>query len=503
VPASKPNILLIVDDHHAYFDHDRPGGFGLRPPRFEALAAGGTRFDRAYSVCPVCTPARSSMLTGLYPSAHGMRFNTDGGQPDRQRDLRPGQPLYSHHLSRAGYRNAYVGKWHCGHERLPVDYGIEGWSLPDYGQPYMSDAYKEYAAARGLGDARARVEHAVNRPQWEGQTLVLHDPSPWTFMNCAGVLEGPPEAHEEQFTAHLAVERLRELAGGGQPWSLVASFWGPHQPYYPTEPFAGTVDPQGIPEYPTFRDDYAGDRPLRSFLQRDLHHGSAARWPEWSTWQQILARCYGQVLQTDAAVGRILDELDSLGVADDTLVIWTADHGDAVASHGGLWDKASTYLEEVARVPLAVRWPAALRAGNRTSRLVSNMDVTATMLAAAGAPVPEPMHSRSLLPLCRGEEAGWPDQVICEHHGHGENIPQKIVVTGRHKYVAALYDEDELYDFQVDPHETRNLVHDPEYAAVARELRGRLIEHMERVPDRFSRLLRYSLEHNQGHDQGH
>jgi hypothetical protein len=100
---------------------------------------------------------------------------------------------------------------------LPVDYGMEGWSLPDYGKIYMCDAYRSYADQRQLGEARARIEYNLNHPEWAGQTLTLHHESPWHFMNGSGVLEGPPEAHEEQFVAHRAVEELRELAKGPQP----------------------------------------------------------------------------------------------------------------------------------------------------------------------------------------------------------------------------------------------------------------------------------------------
>ncbi len=127
----QPNILFILTDHQAFHGHDRAGEFDYRPPHFERFCEEGIRFDRAYCVVPICTPARTSMMTGLYPSHHGLIFNTD--RVDRKRDLDSGQLLYSHHLSRAGYRNAYVGKWHCGHDRLPIDYGIEGCSLPDYG----------------------------------------------------------------------------------------------------------------------------------------------------------------------------------------------------------------------------------------------------------------------------------------------------------------------------------------------------------------------------------
>jgi arylsulfatase A-like enzyme len=313
-------------------------------------------------------------------------------------------------------------------------------------------------------------------------------------MESTGVLEGPPEAHEEFFVAHLATEKLRELARRDQPCSLVASFWGPHQPFFPTEPFASLYDPRSIPEYPSFRDPY-DHKPLRHFLGRDLHHDSPIRWPDWPTFQEVLARCYGQIRQTDAAIGRILATLDELGLAENTLVIACADHGDTIACHGGLWDKASTMYEEVMRIPLAIRWPAGIPAGQHCDRPVSNLDVTATMLDAAGVQVPATMHSRSLLPLCRNpESADWPDYVICEHAGHGEDIVQRMIVRGRFKYVAALYDMDELYDLQADPYEMANLIDAPGYDQVRADLRGRLIEHIERTDDRAARLLLYSLK---------
>ena len=482
---ARPNILLIIPDHQAFYGHDRPGEFEYKHPHFERFCSQGVRFDRAYSVCPLCTPARASMMTGLYPSAHGLIRNTDY---EPVHDFREGQRLYSHYLAEAGYRNAYIGKWHCGKDKVPTDFGIEGWSLPDYGKVYMSDAYMKYAEDRGLGDARAQIDFDLEHPEWNGTTVTLHHPSPWRFMNGSGTLVGPPEAHEEQFVAHLAVEKLRELARDGRPWSLVASFWGPHHAFYPTEPYASMVDPASIPEYPSFRDDMSG-RPTRHILHREYHHRSSYAWPEWSTWQQILAKAYGQGYQTDAAIGQVLTALDELGLADNTLVIWCADHGDAVASHGGLWDKAATYPEEVGRVPMAIRWPRGFSGGVRTDKLVSNMDVTATMLEAAGIEVPPAMHSRNLLPLCKDpEETQWPSDVIAVHHGHaGDNVVQRILVTDRYKYVAALYDGDELYDLKSDPYEMNNLIDSTAHRDVKDAMRHRIIEHLELMEETRTR----------------
>ncbi|MBN1676340.1 MAG: sulfatase-like hydrolase/transferase [Kiritimatiellae bacterium] len=494
----KPNILFIITDHHAYAYHQRPGEFTFDLPVWRQFCADGVRFDRAYSVCPLCTPARATMMSGVYPSAHGLLFNTDGG--GRQRDFRPDQPLYNPYLEQAGYRNAYVGKWHCGHRKLPQDYGLPGWSTPDYGNTYLTDRYGDYAKARGLGDARAFIEHWLGHADEAGREHVLHHGSPWRFMNASGVQTGPPDAHHDFFVSNLSCAALRDLAKGSSPWSLVASFWGPHQPYYPTEPYAGMIDPKTIPECPTFRDDLAG-RPSRHLLHRDVIHGNAVgQWPQWSTWQKVLARNYEQQILLDAAIGRLLDTLEATGQADNTLVIWVADHGDALASHGGTWDKSPAYTEEVGRVPFAIRWPAALRGGVCTPNLVSNMDVTATMIDAAGVAVPDHMHSRSLLPLCRDPAgAEWPDEVVCEHHGHQYQLLERIVVTDRFKYVTALFDGDELYDLQADPYETRNLASDPDYAEVGRELRERLIRHIESTRDRVAaRHLPYWLREGLG-----
>ena len=489
----KPNILFIITDHQAFFGHDRDGEFEYKHPTYEKFASEGVRFTRAYSVAPVCTPARSSMMTGVYPGTHGLMWNTEFNDVP---DFSQGQQLYSHYLSKAGYRNGYIGKWHCGRERLPIDYGIEGWAMPDYGAPYMSDAYKEYAAKRGFGDAKARFDYHLMHPEWDGKTHTLHHPNPFEFMRGCGVLEGPVEAHEEQFVAHLTIEKLREYAKSHQPFSLVASFWGPHHPYFPSEQYAAMVNPESIPEYPTFNDDLK-NKPYRYLIHRDINFPGRATWPDWSSWQTVLSRAYGQGYQTDAAIGQILDALDELELSDNTMVIWCSDHGDTVSSHGGVWDKASTYAEEVARIPMAVRWPKGFEGGKISDDLVSNMDVTATMLEAAGVDTPRNMHSRSMLPVCKDPNTdAWPEHLICEHYGHlGDRIIQRIIIQGDYKYMAALYDGDELYDLKSDPFETNNLIDSDEHADVKADLRSRLVEHIEKTNDTQALRIAHALKH--------
>ena len=475
--SNRPNILLLLGDHEIFHGHDGPGTIGFRWPRFDAFAAQGVRFDHAYCVSPLCSPARSSLWTGMYPFAHGISWNTKMlGCPE---DFRQGQLLYSHHLSRAGYRNAYIGKWHCGDERTPIDYGIEGWAPPGYGAVYALPQYHAWLEASGIKDPQLSIECLPGRPELRGTTQPLA-PHTLRFFRASGVLRAPRAAHESDFVAAETIGKMRELAKGSQPWSLISSFWAPHFPYFPTEPFAGMVDPGIIPEYPTFRDE-SRDRPIRNTLVAGHHPHHATELRGWPDWQPMLARAYEQGYQTDAAMGQILDALDELGLAENTLVLWTADHGDAIASHGGLFDKG-TMSEEVLRIRFAARWPAAFRGGVSCDSPITNMDVTATMLEAAGAAIPPEMHSRSLLPSCRAE-ASLPDHVVIQHDGLWFHTTVRAAATRRYKYVADLFDRHELYDLENDPWEKNNLIDSPAHIDVAEDLRAKILAHIETTGD--------------------
>ena len=489
---TKPDVLFIITDHHAWYGHfinpdGRCGGISpKRLPVWEQFCKDGVLFSNAYSICPLCTPARSSMMSGLLPSQHGLVKNTDGGG-----EFHEGTKLYAQHLAEHGYNNGYVGKWHCGHDLLPSDYDMPGWSLTKYGVVYTSDAYRAFTDELGCGDARAYIEQYVGQPERIGQTLTLHHESPWHFMNGSGVFQGPRAAHESDFVAHLAKEKLRTLAQEKQPFNMVASFWAPHQPYYPSEPFAGMINPADIDEHPSYRDDLA-DKPSRHHMHRRVHHPGVQELQDWSQWQPVVARCYEQCLQTDAAVGQVLAELEASGRADNTIVIWCADHGDSLAGHSGLWDKAATMTEEVMRIPLAVRWPEKLAGGQCIEGFVSNLDCPATIMEAALGDVPNGWSSQSLLPLIAGSEQR--SDIVCEHHGHaGTNLSQFMLRWGKWKYVAALYDGDELYDLETDPWELDNRLNDPQLTSIRRQCQERLLAHLTRAGHHPGHVERFKV----------
>ena len=468
--ADRPNILLIVNDHQAYYRHGWGGGVMPRRPHFDGLAAGGANFGQAFTASALCVPARRTMATGLLPHNHGLVDNNEE-RPERSRDF------WWRRLAEIGYRNLYFGKWHQGLDTAQ-DNGCEGFSLPSYGNPYLSRAYHEYCRDQRLQDAWFDVEHSFWPPERLPTRGAYCMAGSWSTDHASGIMRTPTDTCESFFLAHQAVEALRELVGSRQPWALQVHFWGPHQPYFPSEEFAARYDPAQVLEYGSFHDDLSGKpehyRRERNWpLQRDGRAIVPSPLP-WEDWATVLARCYAQITMVDAAGGLVLDALDELGLAERTLVVWTTDHGDAVASHGGRFDKRSYMTEEMYRIPMAVRWPGVIEAGGNVDALVSNIDLGPTLLDAAGAAPYPRADGRSLLPLVRGETSDWREDLMCESHGHGEPVISRLLVRGDYRYIATPDDTDELYDLRADPYQLRNLIGDAAHSGILADLRERL-----------------------------
>jgi arylsulfatase A-like enzyme len=248
-------------------------------------------------------------------------------------------------------------------------------------------------------------------------------------------------------------------------------------------------DPAAIPEYGSFRDELAGKPDIYRTCQwaplgRDgrLIQPSALPWTEW---QKIVARAYANITMFDAAGGVIVDALDELGLSDNTLVVWTADHGDAVASHGGQFDKGSYMIEEVLRIPLAVRWPGRIPAGQVCEKLVSLIDLAPTFVDAAGARFEHDVDGTSVLPLCLGSTDSWRNELMCTTHGYGDDVVGRTLITDRHKYVSTSGQRHELYDLLDDPYELENLIDRTDMTPIRDDLRARLAEWRQRTGDEY------------------
>lgn len=482
---NRPNILFLLNDHQVHYGHGMQG-VRIQRPRFDSFAKEGVRFEHAYSVCPLCGPARRSMLTGLYPHNHGETINDKDHPFDRE--------VYLDTLYENGYENYYYGKWHAGGERAQ-DHHCEGFCYPSYNNPYNKPEYKSYLERKGLPEPQIRIEHNFTsyfpyESMEEGS--IYRQERDWCNEHASGVMLTPKETHESFFLAELACEKLRELAENksGKPFSMRVDFWGPHQPYFPCQEFADLYHPQDIPEYPSFREDVAhNNKPeiYRSEDNRMISENGKLLYPNpvpLEVWQEVMARAYAQITQLDAAAGMVLDALERYGFAKNTLVIWTTDHGDALACHGGHFDKRSYMPEEMLRVPMAVRYPGRVPEGLVSNALVSNLDVAPTILEAAGCSFQERVDGKSLLGVAPGTDHSFRSYFVCETHGHLEEHQGRALVTQRYKYVYNREQLEELYDLCLDPYELRNLAVEAAFAPLLTQMRGVLREWIKETGDR-------------------
>ena len=492
--SDRPNIVFLLNDHQVYYRHGWDKGPKIQRPHFGRLASQGVVFNRAYTACPLCGPARRTMLTGLLPHNHGELKNDIDHPFDRE--------TYLDTLSDGGYRNYYYGKWHAG-PGTAHDHHCEGFNYPSYSNPYTKPEYHEYLKKRGLPQA----EHLIERNFWPkvfyaGRPFYRKFTNPmrvgelykcveeWCNEHASGVTVTPKETHETFFLADLACDKLRELASSkdSRPFALRLDFWGPHQPYFPSQEFADMYHPEDIPEYGNFHDDLKNKPEIyRKELNLPLNEKGELIIPNplpWSEWQKVLARAYAHVTMVDAAGGMILDTLDELGMVNNTLVIWTTDHGDALACHGGHFDKSSYMPEEMVRIPMAIRWPGQIAPGQKSNSLVSNLDVAPTVLDAAGCSFHSEVDGASLIPLCMNQAKGWRTDQMCETHGHPLDHLGRLVVTDRFKYIANQGQMNELYDLEKDPYELTNLIDDPSQENLLSDMKARLSDWQSKTRDK-------------------
>ncbi len=468
--TATPNVLVIVTDQHRC---DTIGAYGsrvCRTPALDALAEHGAVFHQAYTTSPVCTPARASLHTGLFPFHHGLD-NNSYGMGTRLHELPDKPHLLSRRLAERGYACAFTGKWHLGGgkrdgdqriwpaewrvaQALPSTRGFVGDDFPGHGNGgFEYPQYRQYLADRGLRIEFANVQENKDYPRGHVHTI-------W------GEITSPVESTVEYFLANRAIHWLDYLRAGQQPWLLMLNFWGPHAPFFAPTVYLDEYRQRSLEPWPSFAETPTNKPKLQGLWR--------LRGQPWSFFEQALRHYYALTTFTDAQIGRVLDHLRQTGLFDDTLIIFTADHGDSQGCHGGIENKSTHCYEETVRIPLIVKPPGPPAARREVAAFAGLCDVYSTILSAAGAPrdVAE-LDGRSLLPVLAGEvPADWPDCAVTEGNGiHPVLQTQRMIRRGDWKYVFNAGDVDELYDLARDPHELRNLAVEPGHAVHLRELR--------------------------------
>jgi arylsulfatase A-like enzyme len=418
------------------------------------------------------------MLTGLYPHTHGEIKNESNHNYDKE--------LYFDKMKQQGYDLFYFGKWHAG-KGVPMDFGCKGFSVPAYGNPYITPQYKEYLKRKRLPYFQVKIDHSFHDPTHSFTKIInvyekqIHTPSfIMASEHASGPMITPKETHEAFFISDLVCEQLQKITkeGNKKPFHMRIDFWGPHQPYYATEEFFNLYEPKFIPEHPNFRDDLK-DKP--EIYRKDLNYPTSFNgnliFPNplpWSVWQEVLAANYAQQSLMDEAIGNILSMVKQLGLYDNTMVIWTSDHGDGLACHGGHFDKDAYMPEELLRIPFFIRYPDMIPKGVKSDKLVSNIDVAPTLLDAVGTQFSKPIHGKSILPLFKGDNTNWREDVMCETHGHTTTHLGRALIYDKFKYIYNEKDLDELYNLEEDPYELSNLIDQEENKELLSEMKKRL-----------------------------
>ncbi|HEY65623.1 MAG TPA: sulfatase-like hydrolase/transferase [Caldilineae bacterium] len=443
---SRPNILLIHSDQHRYDCLGVTGHPILKTPHLDRLAAEGMIFTHAFCPIPLCIPVRNSLLHGRWATQHLSIANWDTEAP---RPPREGLPTFSQALRDAGYFLGYVGKWHVHPEKDARAYGFHEY-VPE-------ETYDEWRTAAGY-PPRPRTNG------WFGEI----DP------------HIPPEASRLAWGADHTIRLLEACAASGAPFFIR---WDPSEPHLPNvvpEPYGSMYPPAEIPPWPSFPDPLIG----KPYIQAQQRRTWKVDGWTWDDWAPVVSRYLGEITLMDAQIGRVLDALDRLGLAENTLVIYTTDHGDLCGGHGMI-DKHFIMYDDVVRVPLIMRWPGHIVPGSRCDAFVAHsIDLATTFCEVARVSVPETFQGLSLLPLMAGEPDNGRQDIFATYHGNQFGLySQRMVRDRRWKYVWNATAEDELYDLESDPGELHNLAADPAYRDELARLRRRLVAWMEETGD--------------------
>ena len=483
---SKLNILLITSDqqHWRTLGQNNPE---IQTPALDKLAAQGATFTRAYCPNPTCTPTRSSMITGKYPSQHGA-YSLGTKLPESEATL-------GDHFQAAGYRTALVGKAHFqplqsteeypSLESYPVLQDLHFWQDfegPFYGFDHIELA-RNHTDEAHVGQHYALWMEEKGLTNWRDYYLqptghVSEQRRKWHI---------PEQFHYNAWIAERSKALISEYRSQDQPFFLWASFFDPHPKYLAPEPWDTMYDPSKITVPSVTSGEHESNPPhLQLTQQAD---------PDFSAWQEPngsgchgfhshlhdreelakdIACYYGMVSCMDKNIGQIIDHLDALGLAENTLVVFTSDHGHYFGQHG-LIAKGAFHYDDGIRVPMIARLPGRIPAAHISNSLQSLVDYAPTFLSYCGVDIPDEMTGLDQRAVWNGDESAARDHLMVENRHQPTTLHLKTYIDDRYK-LTLYFDREygEIFDLRDDPSEVTNL-----YAEQA--LRAQLTEAMLRA----------------------
>lgn len=455
--GDKPNLLLVWTDEQRADTLAVCGNPRYRMPALNRLAQESIVFERCYVTQPVCTPSRSSVLTGLWPHTSGCIQNNI--------PLKPETKTLPELIADPAYRTGYIGKWHLGDEVFP-QHGFEHWIS-------IEDIYSNYFSAGRDRSARSSYHHFLLE-------LGYRPDAPDNKFSRDFAVRRPVEHAKPAFMAREAVRFLLEHRD--EPWLLSVNFLEPHMPFYGPYNDLHSEEEAPVPaNYPGTPVEREPER-YRAIRRRYFDKGfEGQNLKSRAGWQRLNRNYAGLCSQVDEAVARILWALEASGQAENTILVFTSDHGEMMGSHG-LIGKTVAYEESV-RVPLLLRVPFRRHGHLRVREPVSHISLVPTLLELMGKPAPENLPGESLLGRLEGRRTAE-DHVFIEWHTGGAGPTGRYVVSPD-GFKLVLYDTDNclLFDRERDPLEMNNLYYTEEHRATVRRLRARIEFWQKRVND--------------------
>ena len=440
---SRPNILWYCTDQQRFDTIAALGNPHVKTPTIDKLIAEGVAFTHAYCQSPICTPSRASFLTGLYPARVHNTRNGNESFPSWP-------PIITKLIANSGYECGLVGKFHlqsAGHRTEPrIDDGYSYWKFshaPRDDWPSGHD-YAEWVRAKG-GD----LDAMRNSPE-----------------------RVPPECHQTTWATEMTLDFVQKPRN--KPWLLCVNIYDPHPPFIPPKVYADKYNADDMPG-PYFRES---DLDLQAKLHK-IDFQDEVRTPEEHDAKQAQAYYYAMIEQIDDQFARILECLDKTGQRENTVIIFTSDHGEALGDHGLMY-KGCRFYEGLVRVPLIFSWPGKILKDVTSPALVELLDKTATIVELAGLSQPEYMQGKSLMPILRGESSPLEHREFVRSEYFDALDPFFTNGSGtfatmyrNRKYKLTVYHGHqlgELYDLEADPWEFDNLWDNPEYQDVKHDL---------------------------------
>ena len=493
---ARPNILFILADQFRADCLSCAGHPVVKTPNLDRLASTGVRFDHAFVQSPVCGPSRMSLYTGRYVHAHRSSFNTVP-LPATERTM-------ADELRQAGYEATVIGRTHFKPDPALLERPDRNMDAEEraaqlnggfpHDESALREAYNDFRAALPVEE---EFDGTVRTPQGD-----IISPDAWAahadYSAAAYAQRIRPEHMYDSYKTDRAIDYIR--SEHNPPWLLYLSLDLPHPPFQICEPYHSMYDHAAVPP-PVRRPGESESHPMLPIFRRQRR---AEPLDDERTWRTVRATYYGMCTYIDAQVGRVLGALDDAGLADNTVVMFVADHGEYLGDHW-MAEKELFYDQAIA-IPMMLRVPGCENDASRgtvVSAFVEAIDVMPTFLDAAGVAIPPAVQGRSLLPLLNGEPpADWRDAVFVDwdyqFHFVGEDlgIPRSrrrawMIRDAHFKYAHFLDLPPMLFDLKKDPQELHNVADQPQYAGVVAEYQKRLLEWRLATEDQFMTRVRW------------